>query len=119
MLVALRSDFYPALDVHRGIADAVAADQHRLLPLDDGALREVIVLPAERVGLRVEPALVAQVLDDVEPGTNQLPLVAFAMRETWRRRRNGWLTLAGYVDAGGVREALENGAPRGVVRPVE
>ena len=35
VLVALRSDFYPALDVHRGIADAVAADQHRLLPLDD------------------------------------------------------------------------------------
>ena len=110
VLVALRSDFYPALDVHRGIADAVAADQHRLLPLDADALRDVIILPAERVGLRVEPALVEQVLDDVEPGTNQLPLVAFAMRETWRRRRNGWLTLAGYVDAGGVREALENGA---------
>lgn len=110
VVIALRSDFYPALDVHPGIADAVAADQLRLLPLDAEAMREVILRPAELVGLRVEPALVEQVLAELEPGTNQLPLLAYAMRETWRRRRNGWMTLAGYVDAGGVGEALENGA---------
>jgi WD40 repeat protein len=110
VLVALRSDFYPHLDVHRRIAEAAAAHQHRLLPLDAAALRDVVVLPAEQVGLRVEPALVEHVLDDVAHGANQLPLLAFAMRETWRRRRNGWLTLAGYVEAGGVGEALEQGA---------
>ncbi|WP_162942087.1 WD40 repeat domain-containing protein [Desertimonas flava] len=110
VIVALRSDFYPSLDAHRGLADAVAAHQHRLLPLDRDSLREVILRPAESVGLRVEPALVEQVLSDIDPGANQLPLLAYAMRETWRRRRNGWLTVAGYVDAGGVGEALENGA---------
>lgn len=110
VLVSMRSDFYPSLDLHRRTADAIAAHQHRLLPLDADALRDVVVLPAERVGLRVEPALIGHVLDDVEPGAIQLPLLAYAMRETWRRRRNGWLTLAGYVEAGGVNEALENGA---------
>jgi hypothetical protein len=110
VVVALRSDFYAALDAHEGMAAAIAQAQHRLLPLDEEALRDVILRPAEQVGLRVEPALLEHALQEVGSGSNQLPLLAYALRETWRRRRNGWLTLAGYVDAGGVREALENGA---------
>lgn len=112
ILLALRSDFYPHLDADQALATAVAAHQHRLFPLDHNAIRDVIVLPAEQVGLRVEPALIEEVLRDVEAGGNTLPLLAYALHQTWRSRRNGWLTLAGYSDSGGVRGALEQGANR-------
>ena len=110
VLVALRSDFYPALDAHRGIADAVAADQHRLLPLDADTLRDVILVPAELVGLRVGASTRRAGARRPGAGHEPAPPAGLRDRETWRRRRNGWLTLAGYVEAGGVGEALENGA---------
>ncbi len=39
-------------------------------------------------------------------------MLGYALRQTWRRRRNGWLTLAGYVEAGGIGRALQDGAQR-------
>jgi hypothetical protein len=110
VLVAFRSDYYPHLDADRELAQAVAAHQHRIFPLDDTGLRDVVERPAERVGLRVEPELVEQIVRDVGSAASPLPLVAYALEQTWRRRHNGWLTIAGYTDAGGVRHALEAGA---------
>ena len=110
IVVALRSDFYPRLEENPWLAKAVAASQHWLLPLDAAAIRDVVIRPAEAVGLRVEPALLDEIARDVDPAANQLPLLAYALRETWLRRRHGWLTLAGYAEAGGVARALQQGA---------
>ena len=110
VIVALRSDFYPRLEENPWLARSVAANQHWLLPLDAAALRDIVVRPAEAVGLRVEPALLDEIARDVDPAANQLPLLAYALRETWLRRRHGWLTLAGYREAGGVAKALQQGA---------
>src|SRR5262249_7761463 len=110
VIVALRSDFYPRLEQDAWLATSVAASQHWLLPLDPAAIRDIVVQPAEAVGLRGEPALLDGIARGVGPTANQPPLLAYALRETWLRRRNGWLTIAGYRDAGGVTEALQQGA---------
>jgi WD40 repeat protein len=110
VLLSLRSDFYAQLDADATVAKAAADAQHRVLPLSAAALEDVIVRPAEQVGLRVEPALVEHVRHEIGPALNALPLLAYALRQTWQRRRNGWLTLAGYVEAGGLSDALKQGA---------
>jgi WD40 repeat protein len=110
VIVAIRSDFYAQLDAEPSLARAVAAAQHRVLPLDPIAVEQAIVAPAEQVGLRVESALVRQVVQELASNPNSLPLLGYALRQTWRLRRNGWLTVAGYLETGGIRGALEQGA---------
>ncbi len=64
VLLALRSDFYAALDLDPRLARAAAAAQHRLVPLDLGAVESAVVQPAEpgrsagrgRAGHRDPPA---------------------------------------------------------------
>jgi WD40 repeat protein len=112
VLLALRSDFYAALDADPRLARAAAVAQHRLVPLDLSAVEGAVVQPAERVGLRVEAALVTAIRQEMAVNPAALPLLGYALRQTWRRRRNGWLTLAGYVEAGGIGRALQDGAQR-------
>ncbi len=112
VLLALRSDFYAALDEHPRLARAVTSVQHRLVPLDLAAIEAAVVQPAELVGLRVEATLVTAIRKEMTANPAALPLLGYALRQTWRRRRNGWLTLAGYVEAGGIGRALQEGAQR-------
>jgi WD40 repeat protein len=112
VIVAIRSDFYPQLDAHPAFARAVALAQHRLVPLDVEAVEEAVIGPAQQVGLRVEPALLQQIRQEIAGNPASLPLLGFALRQTWLRRRNGWLTVAGYLQAGGIVRALEQGAQR-------
>ena len=112
VLLSLRSDFYAALDKHPRLARAVTGVQHRLVPLDLAALEAAVVQPAELVGLRVEAALVTAIRQEMTANPAALPLLGYALRQTWRRRRNGWLTLTGYVEAGGIGRALQDGAQR-------
>ncbi|OXM44850.1 WD40 repeat domain-containing protein [Amycolatopsis alba] len=110
VLVALRSDFYPHLDQEPALARAVSEAQHRVLPLGPRAVREVIEKPADQVGLRVEPELIDRMLADTSAAENALPLLSFALAQTWRRRRNGWLTLAEYAKAGALDGAIDHAA---------
>jgi hypothetical protein len=74
--------------------------------MDEADLRQVIVEPADRVGLTVEPSLVEMILTEADRQPGVLPLVSHALLETWKRREGGTLTLAGYREAGGLREAV-------------
>ncbi|RSM57827.1 hypothetical protein DMH03_26100 [Amycolatopsis sp. WAC 01376] len=112
VLVALRSDFYPHLDQEPVLAAAVSAAQHRVLPMGPRAIRDVIEKPADQVGLRVEPALIDRMLADTDAAENALPLLSYALAQTWRRRRNGWLTLAEYAKAGALDGAIDHAAER-------
>lgn len=110
VLVAVRSDFYPHLDQEPALAAAISAAQHRLLPRGPAAIREVIEKPADQVGLRVEPELIDRMLADTSAAENALPLLSYALAQTWRRRRNGWLTLAEYANAGALDGAIDHAA---------
>ncbi|EMD24213.1 WD40 repeat domain-containing protein [Amycolatopsis azurea] len=110
VLLALRSDFYPHLDQAPALAAAVSKAQHRVLPMGPQAIREVIEKPADQVGLRVEPELIDRMLADTSAAENALPLLSYALAQTWRRRRNGWLTLAEYAKAGALDGAIDHAA---------
>ncbi|MFD5270863.1 helix-turn-helix domain-containing protein [Streptomyces sp. NPDC058335] len=91
-------------------------------------LRECIVRPARATGTSLEPGLVELLLRDLgaadtpasagsgpdtavpagRPGV--LPLLGHALRETWHRRADSGMTVAGYLATGGIHGSVATAA---------
>ncbi|GAA4590985.1 WD40 repeat protein [Actinoplanes octamycinicus] len=116
VVIAVRSDFYPACVELPPLAELLAAGHVVLGPLDAEAVRRAVVEPAEQAGLTVDPGLPELMLRDLsdgdsyEPGT--LPLLAHALRATWERREGDRLTVEAYRATGGIRHAVAETAER-------
>ena len=106
VVLILRGDFYAMFGRFPAVAQAIAAHQVLVGPMDLEALRQAVQEPARRVGVDFEDGLVATILQDVggEPGA--LPLLQEALLELWQRRRGRLLTLEAYQDAGRVQGAI-------------
>ncbi|MGN6608832.1 MAG: NACHT and WD repeat domain-containing protein, partial [Jatrophihabitans sp.] len=107
LVLALRGDFYGRLAELQPLAAHARAASVLVGPLRDDEVRRVVVEPAERVGLTVEPDLVETVLDDVAGQPAALPMLSTALVRTWENRAGDTLTLAGYRRGGGVASAVE------------
>ncbi|MFP5253071.1 MAG: hypothetical protein ACLGH4_04680 [Actinomycetes bacterium] len=79
-------------------------------PLTETELREVVEEPARMAGHTVEAELTEVAVRDVLGRSGALPLLSTALAETWERRRDGALTLAGYLATGGVTGAVARSA---------
>ena len=107
LVMSLRGDLFGRLTELKALAPRAAAGTVLVgVPRDD-ELRQVVELPARRVGLDVEPGLVEAVVADVSGRPASLPLLSTALVRTWERREGTVLTLAGYTAAGGTGSALE------------
>ena len=106
VVTSLRADFYGRLVDEPTLARLVQDSQLLVGPMEDAELKDAIEVPAAAAGLLLEPGLVQTVMRDVAGRPGALPLLSHAMRETWRRRSDRWLTLPGYEAAGGVAGAL-------------
>jgi len=106
VVLGVRADFYGHCARHPALVAALQDAQLLVGPLDEDAMRDVIVKPAEQAGLRVETALVARLMSLGAQQPGALPLLSHVLLETWRRRRGTTLTLGGYESAGGLRHAL-------------
>ncbi|MFJ6897469.1 hypothetical protein [Streptomyces hokutonensis] len=106
VVVAVRGDFYGHCAERRELADAVSRANLLVGPMGREELKEVITGPATAVGLNVERALTARIIDEVTDQPGALPTVSHALLETWRRRRGRTLTVTAYAEAGGVRGAI-------------
>ena len=118
LVVALRADRLGELSAHPGFARIVERGLFLLHGMGEDDLRAAIEGPARQAGLRLEPGLVDLLVRDVEGEPGALPLLSHALRQTWRRREGGTLTVAGYQASGGIRlavaqtaEQLYEGAP--------
>src|SRR5829696_3636696 len=109
-VVVVRGDHVGRLAEHPALAERVG-NAFALVPaLTEGELREIVREPAGVVGLRVDPELTDAVVTDVLGQVGALPLLSTALVGTWERRRGDRLTLAGYLEAGGVEGALTRSA---------
>jgi hypothetical protein len=116
VVAALRSDAlaaFQAVPQHRGLDFASLS----LGPMAPEALAEVILEPAARARLELEPGLVEVLLDDAlgdEATGDALPLLAFALRDLYDRGgRDRLLTLAEYrQDQGELPSCLARAAER-------
>lgn len=106
VVIAVRGDFYGHCATRRDLADAVRRANLLVGPMGPAELREVITGPATAVGLNVERALTARIIDEVTDRPGALPMLSHTLLETWRRRRGRTLTLAAYEETGGVQGAI-------------
>jgi len=113
VVLTLRADYYGhAVNASRELCDALNRGQQVALgPMNRSELHHAIVGPAALAGLEFEPGLVNRILNDVgeEPGT--LPLLEYALKRLWDRRRNGQiLTAEAYDGFRGVAGAVSDQA---------
>jgi WD40 repeat protein/DNA-binding SARP family transcriptional activator len=110
LIIAVRADHLGRVSEHGELTERTSRKVVLVPPLSEVELREVVQGPAETAGLRVEPELVDAIVGDVLGQPGALPLLSTALVGTWERRRTNVLTLAGYLEAGGVEGSLARSA---------
>ncbi len=106
VLATLRADHYDAPLATRSFARLVADGTVVVQPFTPAELEEAIVRPANSIGVGVEPALVAELVATVGARPGSLPLLQFALTETFRRSTTNSMSLATYDGIGGLTGAL-------------
>src|SRR5512132_4122480 len=106
VVLTVRADFYGEFLKHGSLAASVPPGQVNLGPLSREGLAAAIRKPAEALGLTVDPPLLETLVDEVCYDLGKLPLLEYALKETWRRREGQRLTLNAYGEAGGIDGAV-------------
>lgn len=107
-VITMRSDFLGECSRFPGLAEAINQSQFLAPRLTRPQLREAIEGPAAVYGGKVEPALVAQLLNDIGSDPDQLPLMQHVLLLMWQEAANGGpdspilLTLQHYRELGGI-----------------
>jgi len=113
VVLTVRADFYGPLIRHPALSALLPQRQVNIGPMSEDDLRAAIVTPATKVGLRFDPTeVVKTILGDVGTDEGNLPLLEYALKETWARREDDRLTAAGYTAAGRVQDAIQATAER-------
>ncbi|MFF8913334.1 hypothetical protein ACF08M_08420 [Streptomyces sp. NPDC015032] len=111
----LRADFYGFCAAFPHLRDVLAGRQVFVGPMTDDEVRSAVIRPAQRVGLSLAKGLVEVILGDLRSMGGQdegayeasrLPLLAHALRATWRERRDDTLTVDSYRDTRGIDGAV-------------
>jgi WD40 repeat protein/class 3 adenylate cyclase len=106
VVVTLRADFYDRPLLYSGFAELLRDYVEALVPLRAEEFERAIAGPAERVGARLEPGLVAELVADVAAEPGALPLLQYALTELYERREGSTLTRDAYRAIGRVSGAL-------------
>jgi WD40 repeat protein/DNA-binding SARP family transcriptional activator len=110
VVVTLRADFYDRPLSYPGLAELVKARTVSVPPLIPQELERAVSGPAERVGVGVDPSLMAGIVAEVAAQPGALPLLQYALTELFEGRIDGDLTLDAYREIGGVAGALSRRA---------
>jgi hypothetical protein len=107
----VRADFYDPLIGHPEVRALLPTRQVLLARMSRSELESTIVGPASKVGLAFDPpTLVQRILDEAGEDEGILPLLQYALKESWKRRSGSTISADSYVGSGGVREAIRNTA---------
>jgi hypothetical protein len=111
VVMTVRADFYNPLIRNSLLAARLPKQQVNIPPMSRDDLRSAIETPAKTAGLSfAPPQLVDRILDDVGVEEGRLPLLQFALKETWAKREGDRLTAEAYTEVGGVAGAIEKTA---------
>jgi TIR domain len=109
----VRADFYDPLIGHPQIRALLPTRQVLLAAMSRSELESTIVEPAKKVGLTFDPpSLVQRILDEAGTDEGMLPLLQYALKESWALRKDNTITADAYARSGGVREAIRTTAER-------
>jgi TPR repeat protein/energy-coupling factor transporter ATP-binding protein EcfA2 len=113
VVASVRADFYDPLIAHQKIRALLPTQQILLAAMHRSELERTIVEPARKVELAFDPpSLVQRILDEAGDDEGMLPLLQYALKETWALRKGNTITGDSYARSGGVREAIRITAER-------
>jgi hypothetical protein len=110
ILLTLRADFYDRPLVHPEFGRVFVPGVVSVLPMTPEELGTAVVRPAQRMGVEVEPALLAELVADTTDQPGALPLLQYALTELFERRTGPVLRLDDYRAVGGLPGALSRRA---------
>jgi energy-coupling factor transporter ATP-binding protein EcfA2 len=86
VVLTVRADFYNPLIRDALLSKLLPRQQVNIPPMSPNNLRAAIETPATKAGLSFDPpALIDQILNDVGTEEGRLPLLQFALKETWEK----------------------------------
>jgi hypothetical protein len=86
VIITLRADFYDRPLMYPDFCEMMRQRTEVVGPLAPAELEQVMVGPAQRVGVTVEPKLVAEVVREVGEQLGALPMLQYALTELFERR---------------------------------
>jgi WD40 repeat protein/serine/threonine protein kinase/DNA-binding SARP family transcriptional activator len=106
LVVTLRADHYDRPLQYAGFGELIRQHTEVVLPLSPEELEQAIVRPAARVGVTLEPGLVAAIISDVIEQPGALPLLQYTLTELFESREERELTQQAYQAMGRVLGSL-------------
>ena len=110
VVLALRADYYDRPLQHPQFGAVFVPGVEHVLPMTARDLEAAIVAPADGVGVRVEPKLLAELVAETAASPGSLPLLQYALTELFDRRSGSVVTLGDYTALGGLRSILSRRA---------
>ncbi len=114
VLFALRSDFVSNCATYPQLNALLNQQFMQVCGMQPDELVSAIARPALQVGLRIDPDLIAQIVNDMQDEPGALPLMQFALKDLFeaQQAKGGVIALAlnDYLARGGLRKALERHA---------
>ena len=120
ILFAMRSDFISNCAMYPELNELLNRQFIQIGAMQPDELVSAIAQPALRVGLKIDPDLIAQIINDMQGEPGALPLMQFALKDLFDSQdaKGGViaLTLADYLQHGGIHKALERHADNAFTR---
>ncbi|HXQ38285.1 MAG TPA: hypothetical protein VN843_30040 [Anaerolineales bacterium] len=114
MLFAMRSDFVSNCATYPELNALLNKQFIQIGAMQPEELVSAMAQPALRVGLRIDPDLIAQVINDMKGEPGALPLMQFTLKDLFdaQQAKGGLiaLTLNDYLQHGGIQKSLERHA---------
>jgi WD40 repeat protein/energy-coupling factor transporter ATP-binding protein EcfA2 len=114
ILFAMRSDFVSNCATYPELNALLNQEFVQIGAMGAEELVSAIAQPALRVGLRIAPDLIAQIINDMQGEPGALPLMQFALKDLFEaeQAKGGMIALTreAYLGRGGIRKSLERHA---------
>ncbi|MBK8784641.1 MAG: AAA family ATPase [Anaerolineales bacterium] len=114
ILFSMRSDFVSNCATYPQLNELLSKQFRQIGAMQPEELVSAIAQPALRVGLRIDPDLIAQIINEMKGEPGALPLMQFALKDLFdsQQEKSGViaLTLNDYLQRGGIHKALERHA---------
>jgi WD40 repeat protein len=111
LLLAMRSDFISTCTLYPRLNALYNRQNIQIGGMQPEELASAIAQPALHVGLRIDPELIARIINDMREEPGALPLMQFALKDLFDAQQSQGgiiaLTLNDYLQRGGIHKALE------------
>ncbi len=114
LLFSMRSDFVSNCATYPQLNALLNQQFLQIGAMQPDELVSAMAQPALRVGLSIDPDLIAQIINDMKGEPGALPLMQFTLKDLFdaQQAKGGMiaLTLTDYLQHGGIRKSLERHA---------